>query len=199
MTTSASTSATKVVEDLFEMMRREGQSDYIGEPISQIEHALQAAECAMGAGAREEVTIAALLHDIGQFLPTDLLNFSLDPTFALDANNGRASHEHIGSTYLQSLGFFPTVCALVRDHVVAKRYLTATEGGYWESLSEASKASLVGQGGPFTQDECRRFEQDPLFEEKVAMRRFDDRAKVVGMEVPGLEVYRDMVIGVLGC
>ncbi|KAK1234636.1 hypothetical protein PQX77_002161 [Marasmius sp. AFHP31] len=193
MTTSAS--ATKIVEDLFEMMRREGQSDYIGEPISQLEHALQAAEYARGIGATDEVTIAALLHDIGQFLPTDLLTSSSDAT--LDTNNGRTSHEHIGSAYLQSLGFFDTVCELVRDHVVAKRYLTATEEGYWESLSEASKTSLVGQGGPFTRDECRRFEEDPLFEEKVVMRKFDDRAKVVGLEVSGLEVYRDMVIGVL--
>ncbi|KAL0571374.1 hypothetical protein V5O48_010589 [Marasmius crinis-equi] len=182
------------------------QGNYIGEPISQLEHSLQAAECAKVAGSEDEVILAALLHDIGQFLPEStidtLVNVAVDKTemFSLSdpsKNIGRNNHEVIGAVYLSSLGFPRTVCELVRDHVVAKRYLTATEPGYFEALSEASKASLEVQGGPFTPDQSREFERDPLFREKVAMRRFDDQAKVVGLEVSEIDNYQTLAIRVL--
>lgn len=37
-------------------------------------------------------------------------------------NVGRVGHERIGSEYLRSLGFSPSVCQLVESHVAAKRY-----------------------------------------------------------------------------
>lgn len=55
---------------------------------------------------------------------------------------GKHGHDVIGGLYLASLGFPPEVWELVRDHVVAKRYLTAVEEGYHHALSEASKLSL---------------------------------------------------------
>jgi len=65
-------------------------------------------------------------------------------------------------------------------------------------LSQASKTSLKYQGGPFTDDEVIEFKKDPLWKEKVALRRWDDAAKVVDLEVPGLESYRSMTLRVLG-
>jgi hypothetical protein len=47
-----------------ELYTRCGQSDYIGEAITQWEHGLQAAYMATAAGMPEEVVIAALLHGI---------------------------------------------------------------------------------------------------------------------------------------
>ncbi|EEB88324.1 hypothetical protein MPER_13897, partial [Moniliophthora perniciosa FA553] len=58
---------------------------------------------------------------------------------------GRHGHEHIGAQHLETLGFPLTICELVRDHVIAKRYLTAVEEGYYASLSDASKKSLEFQ------------------------------------------------------
>ena len=43
----------------------QGDQDYIGEPVSQREHALQAAAHARASGAPKAAVLAALLHDVG--------------------------------------------------------------------------------------------------------------------------------------
>ena len=43
----------------------QGDCDYIGESVSQREHALQAAAHARASGASSAVVLAALLHDVG--------------------------------------------------------------------------------------------------------------------------------------
>ena len=40
---------------------------YVGEPVSQLEHGLQAAGLAIKAGAAEHMVLAALLHDVGHW------------------------------------------------------------------------------------------------------------------------------------
>jgi predicted HD phosphohydrolase len=81
---------------------------------------------------------------------------------------------------------------------VDSRYLTATEPGYYEALSQASKNSLKYQGGPFNEAEIAEFHKDPLWKEKVGLRRWDDEAKVVDLDVPGLDSYKEMACRVLG-
>jgi len=39
-------------------------------------------------------------------------------------------------------------------------------------------------------EEVRRFEEEPWFRTAVAVRRWDDAAKVPGLDVPGLDHYR---------
>jgi len=46
------------------------ETDYIGESVSQMEHALQFAYFAEKSGYNEEVILASLLHDIGHFAST---------------------------------------------------------------------------------------------------------------------------------
>ncbi|KAF9076600.1 HD phosphohydrolase-like protein [Rhodocollybia butyracea] len=204
---------SEIVDRLFNMIGQYGQGDYIGEPISQIEHCLQAANCAREAGASDATVLAALLHDCGQILPQDILDVQIlskgaelesqttelgsDMLLPSGVSVGRHGHDVIGANYLASLGFPAEVCELVRDHVVAKRYLTAVEEGYYERLSAASKGSLVFQGGPFSASEIDQFKKDILFREKVQMRRFDDAAKVIGAKVPPLESYKDLAKGLL--
>ena len=43
-------------------------------------------------------------------------------------NVGRVGHERIGSEFLHSLGFNPSVCQLVESHVAAKRYSLSVLG-----------------------------------------------------------------------
>lgn len=63
--------------------------------------------------------IAALLHDIGQFLPLDAAK---DVQMGMgDYSVGRVGHERIGEEYLRSLGFGDRVSRLVGSHVAAKR------------------------------------------------------------------------------
>ena len=65
--------------------------------------------------------------------------------------------------------------------------------GYHSTLSAASKVTLRHQGGPMTLEEARAFEQEDLHKLIVAMRHWDEAAKVKGKEVPGLESYRQLM------
>jgi len=89
-----------------------------------------------------------------------------------DGNNvGIHSHEILGEQYLRGLGFSEKICQLVGAHVMAKRYLTTVNQGYYDSLGKSSKTSLKFQGGPFREEEVKAARDDPSLEEKMAVRR----------------------------
>jgi [1-hydroxy-2-(trimethylamino)ethyl]phosphonate dioxygenase len=161
-----------VADEVIDLMNQRGAAAYLGEAVSQLEHALQAAWFATEAGSPRELVLAALLHDAGHLLE------------GIDTR-----HEIAGYEWLLSR-FGPDVAEPARHHVAAKRYLCRVEPEYLARLSEASVESLALQGGPFTAEEAREFEALPYYREAVMLRRWDDRAKVPGMEVPGLESYR---------
>ncbi|KAF5356469.1 hypothetical protein D9757_012475 [Collybiopsis confluens] len=197
--------ANRIVDDLFNMLSKYGQGDYLGEQVSQLEHSLQAANCAKETGSSNTTVLAALLHDCGHILPNSILVNSTSEdassnqqmTLSTGQSVGRHGHDILGGNYLASLGFPPQVYELVQGHVVAKRYLTAVEEEYYNGLSDASKRSLGFQGGPFSQSQVESFRKEPFFQEKVQLRRFDDAAKVVGAQVPPLDAYRELAIVVL--
>jgi predicted HD phosphohydrolase len=191
----AQNTASTVSDHLITLLEERGQGDYIGESISQLEHCLQAADLAARLGSSETTVIAALLHDIGQFLPMDEAD-EVKMSMGQDLSVGRIGHETIGEEYLRGLGFGEDVCRLVGSHVAAKRYLTAIDPSYYEGLSDASKKSLQFQGGPFQGEELQRFKQDPLSEEMIKLRKCDDAAKVVGVEdvTPRTNAYRGMIV-----
>jgi phosphonate degradation associated HDIG domain protein len=169
------------VDDIFELFQRRGDAAYFGEPVSQTEHALQAAREAEREGAPDALIVAALLHDIGHLVhghSEDIADRGVD-----------ARHEEVGRAWL-SRAFGPEVAEPVRLHVPAKRYLCSVDPAYQEQLSPASVQSLALQGGPMSADEVRAFKQHPYYREAVRLRRWDDMAKIPGLEVPGLEHYR---------
>jgi predicted HD phosphohydrolase len=57
-------------------------------------------------------------------------------------------------------------------------------------LSEASLQSLQLQGGPLSADESARFIGLPHAEAAIALRRFDEQAKVPGLLTPEMEHFR---------
>ena len=135
--------ARTTIHQIFTLIHAQGSTDYIGEPISQLEHTLQAAQLARNAACDDETVLAALLHDVGRFLPAAQ---KMERMVAPDGTYvGRAGHEVVGEQFLREKGFPEKVCQGVGAHVLAKRYLTAVEGGYWEGLSEASKRTLEMQ------------------------------------------------------
>ena len=75
------------------------------------------------------------------------------------------------------------------------RYLTAVDRSYHDSLSSASQKSLQFQGGPFQSAELEAFTKDPLRDQMVALRLWDDRAKVEGIEdaTPRAMTYLDIM------
>jgi phosphonate degradation associated HDIG domain protein len=170
-----------IVDLVMNLFADKGQTAYFGEAVTQTEHALQTAHQAEQAGAGNELIAAALLHDVGHLLhglPEDIAAMGID---------GR--HESSGAAWLRRY-FSPAVADPVRLHVAAKRYLCAIDRAYLPGLSTASRVSLNLQGGPFSADDARRFEQEPGWQAAVALRCWDDAAKVPGLIVPGLDHYR---------
>lgn len=203
MTLPLNTTLTKEQNEhlrfIFDLMSQQDDSTYIGEQISQLAHSLQAAHLAAISGASENVAIAALLHDIGQVLPlttkNDIRQSHKQQDDILDEEGksvGRIGHELIGEKYLRENDWPEEVPALVGAHVMAKRYL-AMQPDYFNSLSKASKSSLKGQGGPFSQQEAEHLRTtDPMLTKKIALRKFDDGAKVVGKQTRTLEQWWEM-------
>lgn len=192
--------AEQHIDFIFRLLDEQGHGDYLGEAISQLEHCKQAAYFAQKDAQDEQTVIAALLHDIGQFLPIEELREPLQSAKMMDselANVGRQGHDTLGQKWLEQHGWPQKVCDLVGAHVMAKRYLTATRPEYLDSLSNASKASLRMQGGPFNAEERKKFEANPFHQQMVALRLYDDQAKVVDLQTPSLDSYRPMAERVL--
>lgn len=179
-----------ILDDIFTLYEQHGAEDYIGEPVSQLEHMSQAAELALELGFDDEVVVAAFFHDIG--------HLCVPRTGANDLHGyGTVSHEKVGADYLREKGFPERVALLVENHVQAKRYLTARFPDYYNKLSDASKKTLAYQGGKMTDDEANRFERDPLFKEYVQMRRWDEKAKEMNRPVLPLLKVRALARRVL--
>ncbi len=181
---SAQTEVATAVDTVIEILVAAEAAEYIGEPVSQLEHGLQAAALAQRAGQPTTVVLAALLHDIGHLI---------DPSAPAMDGLGVVDHEGLGAHFLRQLGFSDDVCHLVRSHVQGKRYLCYRKAGYYDALSPASRGTLEWQGGPMDGDEARAFEADPWFETILRMRVFDDRAKSTEASVPPLESYRPLI------
>jgi phosphonate degradation associated HDIG domain protein len=176
------------VEEIINIFEMRGADAYFGEPVSQLEHALQAACFAQRGQAREPLVVAALLHDIGHLLaqiPEDIAQRGVD-----------GKHEEIAQVWLEKR-FGPEVCEPVRLHVAAKRYLCAINQDYLHKLSPASLLSLHLQGGPMTKLEVVKFTNNRFFREAVQLRHWDDLAKVEGAKAPPLANYRSMIERVL--
>jgi len=135
--------AEETIATLFSFITAQGSSDYLGESVSQLQHTLQAAHLAKQAGADDETVLGALLHDVGRFIPQSIeMPKMIAPSGTFI---GRASHEVLGERYLRELGFSEKICQLVGAHVMAKRYLTAVDGKYYDGLSRSSKQTLEFQ------------------------------------------------------
>jgi len=170
----------QIIDEIFNLYEKFGQADYIGEPVSQIEHMSQAAQLAIDEGYDDEVVLAAFFHDIGHICVMQNGENSM-------GGYGTKSHEKIGADFLREKGFSERMAKLVENHVQAKRYLTFVSPEYYNKLSEASKKTLEFQGGKMTQQEASDFEKDALFEVSIHMRNWDEMAKEINMPLIDLE------------
>jgi 2-amino-1-hydroxyethylphosphonate dioxygenase (glycine-forming) len=170
------------IDNIFGLYEKNGSDEYVGEPVSILEHSFQAAQMAENEGFEEDVILAAFLHDIGHFLPNKNEMNGL----------GHISHEVAGANFLYKNGFSKRIALLVRNHVEAKRYLTFKYPDYYEKLSDASKKTLEFQGGKMSEQEADSFEKIPMFSLFLKMREWDDKAKELDINYPTVEKYKEM-------
>jgi len=163
--------------DIERLFADRGGEQYAGEPVTQLEHALQCALLAQDEGADDELVTAALLHDLGHLL------HDLGPTPTLLGIDD--VHQYRALPFLRGL-FGDAVINPVKLHVDAKRYLCATRTGYFAALSEDSKRSLGLQGGIFNEGQAEAFIAQSGAPEAVRLRVWDDMAKTAGLATPPL-------------
>jgi gamma-butyrobetaine dioxygenase len=171
-------------DEVLSIYARGGAVLYFGEPVTVSEHCLQAAHFAQAAGAPEALVLAALLHDVGHLIeavPDDIADWKID---------GR--HEITGGRWLAAR-FGPAVSEPVRLHVPAKRYLCATDPGYFSKLSSASVVTLRLQGGSMSRAERAAFEAEPYHREAVRIRQWDDQGKIAGLRTADFAHYRLLI------
>jgi phosphonate degradation associated HDIG domain protein len=155
--------------DIETLFARRGHEQYAGEPVTQLEHALQTAALAEAEGADDALVTAALLHDLGHLLQ------DLGETPTLRGIDDL--HQYAALPFLR--GLFPErVLGAIALHVDAKRWLCRERPGYHAALSEDSRRSLRLQGGTFDAAGAAAFIARPGAADAVRLRLWDDRAKV---------------------
>jgi phosphonate degradation associated HDIG domain protein len=182
------------VDAIAELFASEGAADYLGEPVTVAAHLLQAGALAQAAGAPPALVAAALLHDVGHLRGARADGIELSGRELMAGTDN--DHGDRGAVWLAQ--WFPeSVTEPVRLHVAAKRYLCATEPGYFGQLSEASVYTLSLQGGPMADAEARDFEREPYAADAIAVRRWDDQAKDPSADVPDVDHYSSLLASLL--
>ena len=170
------------IADIELLFARHGGEQYSGEPVTQLEHALQTAHLAEQHGAGDTLVTACLLHDLGH-----LLNHQGETPTLRGIDD---THQYYALPFLR--GLFPDgVLDAIKLHVDAKRYLCRVDSGYHARLSADSKRSLALQGGVFDDDSAAAFLALPGARDAVMLRHWDDLAKQSGLATPSLAHFLD--------
>ena len=171
-------------EAAVELMTSRGGESYFGEPVTVLEHCLQAAFFARQANRSDALIVAALLHDIGHLLhleSEDVAEHGVD-----------TRHEELADRMLTA--HLPAaVTEPIRLHVAAKRYLCFADADYLNALSPSSVLSLNLQGGLMSLEEAEAFLSLPFAQDAIALRCWDDEAKVPELKVPGIRSYLPLI------
>ncbi|WP_244816632.1 phosphonate degradation HD-domain oxygenase [Caballeronia sp. Lep1P3] len=175
------------LDDIRHLFDTYGSMAYSGEPVTQLQHALQSASLAEEAGASRESTVAALLHDLGH-----LLNQQGETPSARGIDD---MHQYFALPFLRPV-FSDAVLEPIRLHVDAKRCLCAIDPAYHARLSADSVRSLRLQGGVFDAGQARAFLAKPYAQEAIALRRWDDDAKDAQRVTPPLGHYLEIAASI---
>ena len=167
-------------EAVVQLMVSRGGESYFGEPVTVLEHCLQAAFFASESSSQDTQIVAALLHDVGHLLHQEgehAADLGVDTRHEELANQKLAAH------------LPAAVTEPIRLHVAAKRYLCFADSAYLDALSPSSVLSLGLQGGPMCSEEASAFLALPFAQEAIALRHWDDEAKIPELPVPDIHAY----------
>lgn len=165
--------------------RDRGDERYmIGEPITQIQHAIQTSLQIKQMGGNESLQVAGLLHDIGHLVQT----------YISPSDNVDDMHENIGTEWLKTAGFGPDVYEPARLHVKAKKYMCLRDDDYIQKLSPASRHTLTLQGGIMSEKEADDFENEKYFDDAILVRKGDDLGKNINLDsIPNFDSFKSLV------
>lgn len=172
------------LNDIRSLFEEYGSLAYSGEPVTQLEHALQSGALAEQEGGDDDLVAAAFLHDLGH-----LLNLQGETPTGRGIDD---LHQYFALPFLRPV-LSDAVLEPIRLHVDAKRCLCAIDDTYFGQLSADSVRSLELQGGIFSKEEADAFLQKPYAEDALRLRRWDDRAKEEKRATPGLAHYLSVV------
>jgi phosphonate degradation associated HDIG domain protein len=172
------------LNDIRSLFEQYGGLAYSGEPVTQLEHALQSGALAEQAGATDELVAAAFLHDLGH-----LLNLQGETPTERGIDD---LHQYFALPFLRPV-LSDAVLEPIRLHVDAKRCLCAIDATYFSQLSADSVRSLALQGGVFSSEEAEVFLQKPYAKDALRLRQWDDRAKIQDYPTPDLDHYLGLV------
>lgn len=169
-----------VLELIAELFLTRGQSLHPSpaeQPVNALAHALQCAQLAELAGAPDALVVAALLHDVGHLIQGGPQADPIDDVHELRALGLLVPH------------FGRDVIEPIRLHVQAKRYLVSRDPSYEGRLSATSRELLPLQGGPMSAYEQQLFNQLPHSSDAIALRKWDDLAKIPERNTPPLNHF----------
>lgn len=172
------------LNDIRSLFKRYGDLAYSGEPVTQLEHALQSGALAEQARAADELVVAAFLHDLGH-----LLNLQGETPTERGIDD---LHQYFALPFLRPV-LPDSVLEPIRLHVDAKRCLCAIDATYFGQLSVDSVRSLELQGGIFGEEDANAFLRKPYAEDALRLRKWDDCAKVQNQPTPDLNHYLALV------
>jgi predicted HD phosphohydrolase len=164
------------VDDLLALVAR-GAGVHDEPEIDGLFHALQ---CAANLSASHpddpDLIVAGLVHDIAD------IAFPRDHT----------DHATRGAALVEPL-LGARVARLVGAHVVAKRYLVATDPAYRARLSPRSIETLQLQGDALDASEISALAEDPDLDAILALRRADEAAKDPAARPAALDAWRPLL------
>lgn len=191
-----------LIENTFKLYELYGDKGYIGEEVTQLEHAIQCAKLAEVDNEynKPEIILGAFLHDIGHLLIYDKMENN-NNNYKCMGDYGVLNHETTGSDYLYHNNFTDEICSIVKNHINTKRYLITKNKDYYNNLSEGSKQTFKYQNGLMSNREIINFENDPLFKIHLKLREWDDKAKDTSIKYENIKdiinYYKNIAIKLL--
>jgi len=191
----ADLSIDRRLDQVFALYEKHGEINYVGEAVTQLQHAQQVAQFARDACQPIHVILGAFFHDIGHLVGIERhMQKMTEHGLTMKGSStsiGTRIHERVGKEYLQEMGFPKCVTELVESHVNGKRYLVYRSKHYHSQLSRASQMTLKHQGGPMTEEEAVAFEKSDNFNTILDLRRWDDEGKNPNIPVHDNGYYRE--------
>src|SRR3954453_2997699 len=148
-----------------------------GDPLPVLDHSLQCAALLAAEHPDDlELQVAGLVHDVGHRITP----------------GESAAHGVLAADAVRPL-LGDRVAALVELHVPAKRYLVTVDPAYRDALTDGSTVSLARQGGALSSEEKSTLDANPYLHDALALRRCDESAKVVGLDVGHVEQWQPVL------